>query len=274
MPSKKRITRFRFNDASHAAEHQSTIRNVTRPASQRSNSLSNSRTANQQVESTSNPREASSPLDVTPTSPTPSSNASTLLTPSPHVPTFDYIVSKIFNKSLIASLTSKDAVLKEFRDCILTNNESRLKALNPYIHSYWRDLHVRSGCICIDEKVAIPNVLREALTDDIHASHPGTWGMICMTTHCWWPYMHCKLIVKANECKPCTAIGKNPKSVIPAKQFNPHIPCVEPNQEIKIDFGGPSFEEKGTEVYFLAAIDRFLNILLHISTIKLMDQMF
>ena len=195
--------------------------------------------------------------NITPTSPTHSSNASTPLTPSPHVPTFDYIVSKIFSKSLIASLTSKDAVLKEVRDCILTNNEARLKAINPYIHSYWRDLHVRSGCVCIDEKVAIPNELREALTDDIHASHPGTWGMICMATHCWWPYMHRELIVKATECKPCTAIGKNLKSVIPAKQFTPHIPCVEPNQEIQIDFGGPIFDEKNNEVYFLAAIDRF-----------------
>ena len=185
MPSKKRIFRVRFNESSRAAEHQSTSGNATRPASQRSNSLSNSRTANQQVQTTSNPREASSPLDVTPTSPTPSSNASTPLTLSPHVPTFDYIVSKIFNESLIASLTSKDAVLKEVRYCILTNNERRLKALNPYIHFYWRDLHVRSGCVCIDDKVAVPNVLREALTDDIHASHPGTWGMICMATHCW-----------------------------------------------------------------------------------------
>ena len=71
--------------------------------------------------------------------------------------------------------------------------------------------------------------------------------------------MHQELNVKATECKPCTAIGKNPKSIIPAKQFNPHIPCVEPNQEIQIDFGGPIFDEKGNEVYFLAAIDRFSN---------------
>ena len=116
---------------------------------------------------------------------------------------------------------------------------------------------MRSGCVCIDERVAIPNVLREALIGDIHSSHPGTWGMICMAIHCWWPYMHRELIVKATECKPCTAIGKNLKSIIPAKQFTPHIPCVEPNQEIQIDFGGPIFDEKGNEVYFLAAIDRF-----------------
>ena len=103
----------------------------------------------------------------------------------------------------------------------------------------------------------MPNVLRESLSDDIHSSHPGTWGMISMATHCWWPYMNRELIVKATDCKPCTAIGKNLKSVIPAKQFHPHVPCVEPNQEIQIDFGGPIFDEKGNKIYFLAAIDRF-----------------
>ena len=53
----------------------------------------------------------------------------------------------------------------------------------------------------------------------------------CITTHRWWPYLNCELIVKSRECKPGTAIGKNLKSVIPAKQFQPHIRCAEPNQE-------------------------------------------
>ena len=116
---------------------------------------------------------------------------------------------------------------------------------------------MQSGCVCIDEKLVIPNVLRESLVEDIHASHLGTCGMICMATHCWLPYMNSKIIVKATECKPCTAIGKNLKSVIPAKQFKPHIPCVEPNQELQIDFGRPFYDEKGNEVYFIASIDRF-----------------
>ena len=152
---------------------------------------------------------------------------------------------------------SQARTLKEVRDCIITNKESRLKALNPYIHSYWRDLHAHSGLVCVDEKVAILNVLREALIDDIHASHPGTWGLICLATHCWWPYTNRELIVKASECKFCRVIDKNPKSVFSAMQFRLQVPCVEPNQEIQIDFGGPIFNDKGSEVYFLAAIDRF-----------------
>ena len=78
-----------------------------------------------------------------------------------------------------------------------------------------------------------------------------------MTTHCWWPYTHRELFVKPIESKPCTVIGKNLTSVIPAKQFHPHIPCAEPNQEIPIDFGGQVFDEKVNYVYFLAATDRF-----------------
>ena len=133
---------------------------------------------------------------------------------------------------------------------MLTKNESRLKELNPYIQSFWRDLHVRSGCVCNDEMVALTNVLREALIDGIHASHPGTWEMICMATHCWWPYMNRELIVKATECKPRTVIGKNLKSVFPAIQFRPHVPCVEPNEELQNDFVGPIFNEKSNEIYF------------------------
>ena len=134
MPSKKRTTCVRFNDASRTANQQTSSQITTRTASQRSNSPGNTRTSCQQPNSLNNTR-AASPLQITtPTSPAHSSNVSTPLTRSPNVPSLDYIVSKIFNKSLMASLASKDSVLKEVWDCILTNNKSRLKALNPYIH--------------------------------------------------------------------------------------------------------------------------------------------
>ena len=104
------------------------------------------------------------------------------------------------------------------------------------------------GCVCMDEKVAIPNALKDALIEDLHASHPGSWGMVCMAQHCRWPYMNRDLLVKAIECKFCTVIGKNLKYAIPAKQFKAHTPCIVPNQEIQIDFAGPINKE---------CIDRF-----------------
>ena len=185
MPSKKRITRVSFNDASHNANPRSSTATSSCAANQATNSANATRAPNQLATPPTATRTANRRIIFTPTSPPLSSNPSTPLTPSPQVPIFDHIIGKIYSKSLIASLTSADAASKEVRDCTLNNNESRLEALNPYIHSYWRDLHVQSGCICIDEMVAIPNILREALVEDIHARHPGTWGLICIATHCW-----------------------------------------------------------------------------------------
>ena len=170
----------------------------------------------------------------------------------------------------MASLTSKNAFLREVCDCILNNNEAQLKELIRYIHSYWRDLHVRSSCVCLDDLLTIPNVIREALIDGNHTSHPSTWQIMFTATHCLWAYMKRELTVKSRECKPCISIGKTLQSVIPAKQFQPHIPCVEPNQEIQIVFEVTIFDEKWNEVYFLAAIDRFSKFPPHVFMKKLM----
>ena len=185
------------------------------------------------------------------------SNLSTLLTDSPQVISLEKMVGKVFNKGLIASLTSKNAVLKEVRGCIIRSDEERLRALNQYLHSYWRDLHVSSGCVCMNEKVAIPNALKDALIEDLHASHPGSWGMVCIAHHCWWPYINRDLLVKVIECKSCTKIGKNLKPVIPARQFKAHTPCIVQNQEIQLDFAGSINNEKEHEIYSLTCFDRF-----------------
>ena len=111
--------------------------------------------------------------------------------------------------------------------------------------------------MCLDEKVAIPNALKVALVEDLHTSHPVSWGIICMAQHCWWPYKNRDLSVRAIECKSCTAIGKNLKTVIPAKQFQAHKPCIVPNQETQIDFAGPINNEKDHEISILTCINRF-----------------
>ena len=72
MPSKKRITRVRFNDTSRTANQQSSSENTTGSASQRLYSPSTSRAANQRNESSNDTRAASSP-PTTPTSPSHSS---------------------------------------------------------------------------------------------------------------------------------------------------------------------------------------------------------
>ena len=99
-----------------------------------------------------------------------------------------------------------------------------LKQLSAYLHNCWRDLHVSSGCVCLDKNVALLNALKEALIEDLHAIRPGTWGMVSMDQHCRWPYMSRDLLACSKECKPCTAIGKKCKINYTLKQYHRATP--------------------------------------------------
>ena len=107
---------------------------------------------------------------ATPITPTTDTTATSPSTTSPSVDdlyldSFNFALSKIFSSSLMASLTTKDAILKEIRDCILTDNEDRCKQISPYIHSFWKDLHVKNGSVCIDDRIALPHAIKDAYVD-------------------------------------------------------------------------------------------------------------
>ena len=138
---------------------------------------------------------------------------------------FENNLTQLFTKSFLAVLTSKDAVLVEVRDCILQNDPQRCKEVNPYMFSYWRDLHVRSGCVCIDERVAIPHSIQDADLESLHLTHSGSWGMITLGQYAFWPYMHREILNMAAQCRPCTDIGKNLKPVVPASKWKHLLTC-------------------------------------------------
>ena len=87
-------------------------------------------------------------------------------------------LNRILSKKLIAFLTGKNAILKEVRDCVLRNDQDRLKEISPYIFFYWRDLSVKHGCKCIDEWIAIPKAVKDAVLEDIHSTLPGSFAML------------------------------------------------------------------------------------------------
>ena len=106
---------------------------------------------------------------ATPITPTTDTTATSPSVDDLYLDSFIFALSKIFSSSLMASLTTKDAILKEIRDCILTDNEDRCKQISPYIHYFWKDLHVKNGCVCIDDRIALPHAIKDACVDAIHA---------------------------------------------------------------------------------------------------------
>ena len=171
--------------------------------------------------------------------------------------TLDKAIRDVFSSTLMAAMTNRDNVLREIRDCIIQNDERRCKSVSKQIYAHWNQLSVNDGCILLDNRLTIPNALKEAVIDVLHATHPGSWGMTELANRLWWPFINRDLINKAKTCRPFTEFGKNLKSIIPKSKWSPMKQCVEPNEEIQIDFGGPIVDGQGREIYFLACIDRF-----------------
>ena len=80
--------------------------------------------------------------------------------------------------------------------------------------------------------------------------------MLSLGQNIWWPNIRRDILSKDNECKICTEIGNIIKPVISHSNRSPLPICIEPIEEIQIDFGAPIINEKGKEQYFLTSIDR------------------
>ena len=98
---------------------------------------------------------------------------------------FPDTLNKIFSKKLLAIHTGKDAILKEMRNCVIRDDPDILSKISPYIISYWRDLSVKHGCVCLDERIAIPKAIKDAVLEDIHSTHPGSFAILSRALHIW-----------------------------------------------------------------------------------------
>ena len=74
---------------------------------------------------------------------------------------FTETLNKVFSKKFLAILTGKDAILKEVRECAMRDDPDRLQEIGLYLFSYWRDLSVKHGCVCLDERIAIPKSIKD-----------------------------------------------------------------------------------------------------------------
>ena len=95
------------------------------------------------------------------------------------------------------------------------------------VHAHWKSLNTKNGCIFVDNRVAIPNCIKQAVTDVFHATHPGSWSLTELANHVLWPFCNRDLLNRVQLCKAFTEFGKNLKPIAPAKKFKPLAPYVE-----------------------------------------------
>ena len=78
-----------------------------------------------------------------------------------------------------------DAILNEIGDCVIRNDEERLKDISPSIPLYWRGMGIKHGCLCVNEQIVVQDSLKlvafmDAVTEDIHSTHPGSFAMLSL----------------------------------------------------------------------------------------------
>ena len=167
----------------------------------------------------------------------------------------------LFDADLLAELTEEDRFLGPMKRAIKNKDIISFNKLGSYMAQFWPKAAVVNNCVVIDNKLAIPEPLRQAVLTRLHRSHPGQEAMMAASEYLWWPFMNRQIIDTCEKCRECTLFGKNLKSASTFNTAQPLLVLSGPNQELQLDFAGPILDEKRAKIFLLVAIDRFSKFL-------------
>ena len=154
-------------------------------------------------------------------------------------------LSKLFDKSLLAELTTEDTWMDRLRRVIERGDKRGFELMGPYKNPLWSQMAVQDDCILVNNSLAVPVQLRQAVLKRIHRGHPGQEAMLGVSQYLWWPHMNKDIVNLAEECRSCTRYGKNIKYLIPKNSSKPLPLLTQPGQEVQLDYAGPIENHKG-----------------------------
>ena len=108
-------------------------------------------------------------------------------------------LSKLFDKSLLAELTTEDTWMNRLRRVIERGDKQGFELMGPYTNPLWSQMAVQDDCILVNNRLAAPLQLRQAVLKRIHRGHPGQETMLGVSQYLWWPHMHKDIVNLAEE---------------------------------------------------------------------------
>ena len=116
---------------------------------------------------------------------------------------------------------------------------------------YWRRNFCRHG-----KKLVVPATIRGTFSAMLHETHPGQFGMKFLAEYIWWPHTYRETYHHGKSCNQILKAGKNLK-VLLGTDHTTNLPTLTfANEEINLDFAGPSDAFWGTKKYILLCVDR------------------
>ena len=156
-------------------------------------------------------------------------------------------LSKLFDKSLLAEMTSEDTWMERLRRVIERGDKQGFELMGLYTNSVWSQVAVQDDCILLNNRLAVPLQLRQAVLKRIHRGHPGQEAMLGVSQYLWWPHMYKDKKNLAEECRSCTRYGKNVKYFIQKNASKPLPLLTQPGQEVPFGYAGPLENHRGKQ---------------------------
>ena len=86
-------------------------------------------------------------------------------------------LSKLFDKSLLAELTTEDTWMDRLRRVIERGDKQGFDLMGPYTNPLWSQMAMQDDGILVNNRLAVPVQLRQAVLKRIHRGHPGQEAM-------------------------------------------------------------------------------------------------
>ncbi len=166
------------------------------------------------------------------------------------------LMANQFSAEMIRELTRTDKTLQTVITA-LHGSENQRKRVAVYWADLWKDLHVSNGCLFLDDKVVLPELLRQPFLQLLHSTHAGARAMKSRCEHVWFPNMYKTIQATAKQCFQCTSIGKNLACPSHLTGPSPRAPATRVLDELELDFLGPIYANPPSSQYVLVAVDRF-----------------
>ena len=123
------------------------------------------------------------------------------------MPQYRKNLSQVFGEEFVAEATRKDRQMAPIIKLIRDKDWETLKKVIPYFYSLKRDLSITpSGCVLYDNRLMVPNSLKQLVINSLHQTHPGQSGMLRLADLVWFPRIHREVTAKAQSWG--TALGK------------------------------------------------------------------
>ena len=87
-------------------------------------------------------------------------------------------------------LSLEDTWMDRLRKVVERNDRHGFELMGPYTNPLWHQMSVVDDCLLVDNRLAVPEKLRQSVLRRLHQGHPGQEAMLEVSNYLWWPHMH------------------------------------------------------------------------------------